>query len=178
MTSIFEISTWSDVASFLIWTLAVCAIAKAVFGSLPAAEIQYRLAMRDAPKRQRISRLNWEINNRAKWDEDVAKGSPHAAKVPLTDAELESRRRELERLTRNSLGRRAVMYLMGCFACQTFWTAVLIFGITADVVVPVDWLLTAAAYSGAAVLLANIHEATPSRPVAPSASAGCKGCGK
>ena len=62
MTSIYEITGWADVGSFLVWTLAVCAVAKALFGSLPAAEIHYRLALRDAPKCQRIQRLHWEIN--------------------------------------------------------------------------------------------------------------------
>ena len=62
MTSIYEITGWADVGSFLVWTLAVCAVAKALFGSLPTAEIHYRLALRDAPKRQRIGRLHWEIN--------------------------------------------------------------------------------------------------------------------
>jgi hypothetical protein len=56
--SIYDIKTWSDVAAFLIWTLAVCAIAIAVFGSLLAAEIRYRWALRDAPRRQRMNRLN------------------------------------------------------------------------------------------------------------------------
>ncbi|MCK4340142.1 MAG: hypothetical protein KAY37_00275 [Phycisphaerae bacterium] len=107
MTSIYEIAGWSDIGSFLIWTLAVCTLAKALFGSLPAAELQYRLSLRDIPRRQRINRLNWEINNRTKWNGDVARGSPHAAKQPLSDAELESRRRELQRLTRNSFRCRA-----------------------------------------------------------------------
>ncbi|HMQ16718.1 MAG TPA: hypothetical protein PKC49_12160 [Phycisphaerae bacterium] len=80
MTSIFEITDRSHVASFFVWTLAVCAIAKGLFGSLPAAELQYRFSLRDAPRRQRMNRLSWEINNRAVWDEDVARRSPHAAK--------------------------------------------------------------------------------------------------
>jgi hypothetical protein len=84
----FEITDWSHVASFFIWTLAVCAIAKAIFGSLLAAELHYRLSLRDTPRRQRMNRLNWEINNRAKWDEDAARRSPHAAKQPLSDEEL------------------------------------------------------------------------------------------
>ncbi len=90
MTSIFEITDWAHVASFFIWTLAVCALAKAIFGSFPAAELQYRLALRDKQRRRRMSRLSWEITNRTKWDEDVARGSPHAAAVPLTEPELDT----------------------------------------------------------------------------------------
>ena len=145
MTSIFEITDWSQVGSFLIWTLAVCAVAKALFGSLPAAELHYRLALRDAPKRQRIQRLNWEINNRARWNPDVARGSPHAARQPLTDAELESRRAELQRLTRNSFACRALQYFLNCFACQSFWTAVAIYALTRGVTDPAGWLFFAVA---------------------------------
>ncbi|MBW7904885.1 MAG: hypothetical protein LC135_09765 [Phycisphaerae bacterium] len=133
MTSIFEITDWAHVASFFVWTLAVCAIAKALFGSLPAAELQYRLSLRDAPRRQRMNRLNWEINNRAKWGEDVARRSPHAAKQPLTDADIESRRLELQQLARSSLTWRAFTYFMGCFACQASWTALAVFAFTRGV---------------------------------------------
>jgi len=153
MTSIFEITDWSHVASFFIWTLAVCAIAKALFGSLPAAELQYRLSLRDAPRRQRMNRLNWEINNRAKWDEDVARRSPHAAKQPLTDDEIDTRRRELQQLARTSFAWRAFTYFMGCFACQTFWTALAMYAVTRGVLNPTACVLSAAAYSGAAVLV-------------------------
>ena len=178
MTSIFEITDWAHVASFFIWTLAVCALAKAIFGSFPAAELQYRLSLRDQPKRQRLSRLNWELANRTKWDEDVARGSPHAVAVPLTEPELEVRRAELQRLSRSSLPWRALQYLLGCWACQTFWTAVLIYAVTADVTAPAAWFFSAAAYSGAAVLLSNLHRSLPleSRPSA-SRTRGCKDCG-
>ncbi len=179
MTSIFDITGWADVASFFIWTLAVCALAKAIFGSFPAAELQYRLSLRDQPKRQRLSRLNWELANRTKWDDDVARGSPHAAAVPLTDPELETRRAELQRLSRTSLPWRALQYLLGCWACQTFWTAVLIYAATAGVTAPGEWFFSAAAYSGTAVLLSTLHNISPSPQPEPVATrTGCKGCGK
>lgn len=179
MTSIFEVTCWADVASFCIWTLAVCALAKAIFGSMPAAELQYRLTLRDQPKRQRITRLNWEVANRTRWDEDVARGSPHAAAVALSEAEYKARRAELQRLTRGSLPRRALQYLLGCWACQTFWAAVLIYAVTARVAAPAAWFFSAAAYSGAAVLLSTLHSRNPSAHAEPtSARGGCKGCGK
>ncbi|MFO0836909.1 MAG: hypothetical protein U1D55_00160 [Phycisphaerae bacterium] len=175
MTSIFEITDWSHVASFFIWTLAVCAIAKALFGSLPAAELQYRLSLRDAPRRQRMNRLNWEINNRAKWDEDVARRSPHAAKQPLTDAEIETRRTELQSLARLSLAWRAFTYFMGCFACQTFWTAAAVYALTHGFSDPGACFLTAAAYAGAAAPLWNRVGGAPSLNTTPS-KPGCKNC--
>lgn len=153
MTSIFDITDWAHVASFFVWTLAVCALAKAIFGSFPAAELQYRLALRDNPRRQRLNRLNWEVANRTRWDGDVARGSQHAAPVPLTEPELDVRRTELQRLSRTSLPRRALQYLLGCWACQTFWTAVVVFAITRGVSDLAAWLFTAAACSGAAPLL-------------------------
>jgi hypothetical protein len=176
MTSIFEITDWAHVASFFVWTLAVCAIAKAIFGSLLAAELQYRLSLRDAPRRQRMNRLNWEINNRAKWDEDVARRSPHAAKQPLADGEVEARRTELQQLARSSLAWRAFTYFMGCFACQTFWTAVAVFAVTRGVSDFAAWLFTAAACSGAAVLLQNDVVRQPHTD-ALSVKADCKACG-
>ncbi len=180
MTSIFDITDWAHVASFFVWTLAVCALAKAIFGSFPAAELQYRLALRDNPRRQRINRLNWEVANRTKWDEDVARGSQHAAAVPLTESELDARRAELRRLSSTSLPWRVLHYLLGCWACQTFWTAVLIYAVTAGVTAPAAWLFSAAAYSGAAVLLAAIHGLSPTARAGDSAAShtGCKGCGK
>lgn len=176
MTSIFEITDWAHVASFFVWTLAVCAIAKGLFGSLPAAELQYRFSLRDAPRRQRMNRLNWEINNRAVWNEDVARHSPHAAKQPLADGEIESRRTELQQLARSSLVWRAFTYFMGCFACQAFWTALTVYALTRGVADPTACLLTAAAYSGAAVPLLNRVGGTPSPSVKPS-KPGCKNCG-
>jgi len=174
VTSIFEITDWGHVASFFVWTLAVCALAKAIFGSFPAAELQYRLALRDNPRRQR---LNWEVANRTKWDEDVARGSQHAAAVPLAEPELDARRTELQRLSRTSLPRRALQYLLGCWACQTFWTAVLIYAVTAGVTAPAAWLFSSAAYSGAAVTLATLN-GLPVRAADPSAGrTGCMGCG-
>jgi len=179
MTSIFEITDWAHVASFFVWTLAVCAIAKALFGSLPAAELQYRLSLRDAPRRQRMNRLNWEINNRVKWDEDVIRRSPHAAKQPLSDDEIESRRRELHQLARTSFAWRAFTYFMGCFACQTFWTAAAIFAITRERVNVAALAFSAAAYSGAAVAIKVLFGEvnTPDRTAAKTGCKNCKNCG-
>lgn len=175
MTSIFEITDWAHVASFFVWTLVVCAIAKAMFGSMPAAELQYRLSLRDAPRRQRMNRLNWEINNRAKWDEDVARRSAHAAKQPLTGPEIESRRTELQQLARSSFAWRAFTYFMGCFACQAFWTAIAVFAITRGPTDIAAWVFSAAAYSGAAVPLVAGFGATriPDRT---AAKPNCKNC--
>ena len=180
MTSIFEITSWADVASFFIWTLAVCALAKAIFGSFPAAELQYRLSLRDQPKRQRLSRLNWEVANRTKWDEDVARGSPHAAAVPLTEPELETRRTELQRLSRASLPWRALQYLLGCWACQTFWAAVAVFAFTRGVADVAAWFFSATAYSGAAVFVAVLNTVgVPAHRSPPHTSQpGCKSCGR
>lgn len=175
MTSIFEITDWAHVASFFVWTLAVCAIAKGVFGSLPAAELQYRLSLRDSPRRQRMNRLNWEINNRAVWNEDVARRSPHAAKQTLTDVEIDARRTELQQLARTSLAWRAFTYFMGCFACQTFWTALAVFGLTRGFSDAAGCFLTAAAYAGAAVPLLNRVGGAPSPSTTPSRP-GCKNC--
>lgn len=177
MTSIFEITDWSHLASFFVWTLAVCAIAKALFGSLPAAELQYRLSLRDVPRRQRMNRLGWEVNNRLKWDDDVARRSPHAARQPLTDAEIEAKRRELQQLARTSFAWRAFTYFMGCFACQTFWTGLALFVATRGMHRIDAAVLTAAASSGLAVWLSTIVPQVQS-PKRDTANRGtCPGCG-
>lgn len=178
MTSIFEITDWQHVASFFVWTLAVCAIAKALFGSMPAAELQYRLSLRDAPRRQRMNRINWEINNRAKWDEDVARRSPHVARQPLTDDEVEAKRHELQQLARSSFAWRAFTYFMGCFACQAFWVAIAVFAITRGVKEISPGLFSAAAYSGAAVLMTIAKGPLAAAMRETPAKAGCKTCGK
>jgi len=104
-----------------------------------------------------MNRLNWEINNRAKWDEDVARRSAHAAKQPLSDDQLESRRRELQQLARTSFAWRAFIYLMGCFACQAFWTAVAVYALAPGVAPEEAWFFSAAVYSGPGVMLALVH---------------------
>lgn len=178
MTSVFDIHGWNQVASFFVWTLAVCALTKAIFGSFAAAELQYRFTLRDNPRRQRLNRLNWEIANRAKWDDDIARGSQHAARVPLTEAELEARRAELRRLSSNSFGRRALLYFANCFACQAFWTSLGMYALTRGVEDVVACLLGAAAYSGAATMLLGVQVGRRSpEPGRSSASGGCRSCG-
>lgn len=179
MTSVFEIAGWNQVASFFVWTLAVCALAKAIFGSFPAAELQYRLALRDNPRRQRLNRLNWEVANRTKWDEDVARGSQHAAAVPLTEPDLEVRRAELQRLSRTSLPWRALQYLLGCWACQTFWAAIAVFALTRGVADVAAWFFSATAYSGAAVLIGLVRDRSTPAPFSERrGKATCASCGK
>lgn len=151
---------------------------KEPFALTPAAKFGPR-ALRDNPRRQRINRLNWEVANRTKWDEDVALGSQHAAAVPLTELELAVRRAELRRLSSTSLPWRALQYLLNCWACQTFWTPVLIYAVTAGVTAPAAWLFSAAAYSGAAVVLSALLNVSGSAPAGPGVSrTGCKNCGK
>lgn len=178
MTSIYEVTDLAHLASFFVWTLAVCALAKAIFGSFLAAELQHRLALHDAPKRQRLTRLNWELTNRVRYDPDVARGSQHAARIPLSDPELDARRAELQQLTGNSLGRRALLYFTNCYACQTFWVAAATFAVTRGVADVAGLLFTAAGCSGAAVVLTAALGTAP-LPLRDSPSkAGCKTCGK
>jgi len=178
MTSIFEITDWAHVASFFVWTLAVCALAKAIFGSFLAAEVQYRLALRDNPRRQRLNRLNWEVANRTKWDDDIARGSPHAVRVPLTESEMEARRAELRQVSGNSLSRRALLYFANCFACQAFWTSLGMYALTRGVEDVAACLLGAAAYSGAATMLLGVQaERRPAELGRSGAIGGCHSCG-
>jgi hypothetical protein len=125
-----------------------------------------------------MNRLNWEINNRARWDEDVARRSPHSARQPLSDDEVESKRHELQQLARTSFVWRAFTYFMGCFACQTFWIAAAVFCVTRGVGNPAAWLFTAAACSGATAPFGFVRSAggAPNPAYSPP-KPGCKDCG-
>lgn len=99
--------------------------------------------------------------------------------MPLSDDKIEVGRRNLQQLTRSSFAWRVSTYFMACFACQAFWTAAAIYALTGGVGDPAVWFLSAAAYSGAAVLPSVLYgsrqhhaaDATGRRP-------GCKSCGK
>jgi hypothetical protein len=67
---------------------------------------------------------------------------------------------------------------MGCFACQTFWTALAVHAITRGAADPTDCLLTAAAYSGAAVMVQSVPFARPQQAIKPSPKGSCGTCGK
>lgn len=180
MLSMFEIAGWDQLALFAVWTLAVCALAKALFGSFVVAELQYRASRRDQPRRARMQRLNWEITKRARWDDDVARRSQHAASVPLSDGEVAVRQRELDALGRRTLRWRAFQYLLHCWACQTFWTAVAVFAVTRGVHDLLGLILSAAAYSGAAVVLGALVSSGalgPAGQAPPDQPGGCKNCG-
>jgi hypothetical protein len=179
MVSVYEVADWNDVALFAVWTLAVCALAKAAFGSFPAAEMQWRLSQWDSPRRALLTRLNWEVAKGVHWSADIARGKPDAVDAPLTADELEARRRELLALTRRSVWWRAGQYLMHCWACQTFWTAVAVFAVTRGVADLGGLIFSAAAYSGAAVLLSmrGMPGPAPDDRVAGRAPAHCKNGG-
>jgi len=181
MLSVFEIAGWDQLAVFAAWTLAVCALAKALFGSFPVAELQFRASRRDAPRRARMQRLNWEITKRARWDDDVARRSQHAASIPLSEAEIATRQHELDALGRRTLPWRALQYLLHCWACQTFWTAIGVFALTRGVRDPLALVLSAAAYSGAAVVLSawvSSGALAPAGQAPPTGqTGGCKNCG-
>jgi len=57
-----------------------------------------------------------DVDNRTQWNDDVA--AHHAAAVPVIAPKLDARRAELQRLSRTSLPRRALQYLLGCSVCR------------------------------------------------------------
>ena len=68
---------------------------------------------------------------------------------------------------------------MGCFACQTFWTAVAIYAITRGITDPAAWSFSAAAHSGAAALLSVLCGTGRQETLDPATrTAGCENCGK
>jgi len=70
--------------------------------------------------------------------------------------------------------RRAIQYVLGLETYQTFRTAVLIYRVTA----PAAWLFSAAAYSGAAVLLSVLYGSSrPALTEPRGRRSACKNCG-
>lgn len=113
-----------------------------------------------------------------RWDEDVACRSPRAAKQPLADDVIDAKRRELQQLARSSFAWRAFTYFMGCFACQTFWAAVAVFAVTRGVDNLAGCIFTAAASSGAGVLLSLAGTTGQNRRTGGSSEVACKSRGE
>lgn len=154
MTSVFEITNLAGVLSFAAWTLVVCALAKFLFGSYPAAEILYRLAQRDRVRQHKAAEL--------------AASTTRSPLGKRSDVE-----RELEQLRVAPAWQRLLSYLLTCFSCQTFWAAVVVFALTRGTTDWRAWLFSAAAYSAAATLLVR---ASQGRAVVAQRS-GCGACG-
>jgi len=154
VTSIYEIVDLAAVLTFAAWTLVVCAIAKFLFGSYPAAELLYRLARRDRLRQQRVAQLS--------------------ATLPAHPGDgTADQQADLDRLHIAPAWQRALSYFFTCFACQTFWSAVVVFALTRDTSDWRTWFFSAAAYSAAATLLAK---ASHGRSVAQQRG-GCGSCG-
>lgn len=153
MTSIFEIAGWQGLASFLIWTLAVVGGAKALFGSFLMAEIRHRVNLSNIPKRKRIQELSWELRQGLRFDRDVIRKSPHANAVKLTEAEMKAKQKVFAELSAQSWPERLALYLFSCWACQSFWTAVILFVLTRGLSEPLGMIVTSLAYSAASVIL-------------------------
>jgi hypothetical protein len=148
---VYEVNSVGSAISFLIWTLVVVALTKAIFGSFLAAEIGWWLHHRGAKRHEQIRRRQWEVQHGVKYDPDVVRGSPHAARQALSMAEVARRRAELVALARGTLLMRMVGYLAGCIACQSFWVA-----LAMDWAAGVDTtnvVTDAFAYSGMAAIL-------------------------
>lgn len=184
MPSVYDMASAGAAVAFLAWTLAVVALAKAMFASFPAAELAWWLHQRGSHEREELSRLSWEVQHRAVYDPDVIDKSLHAQKQNLTTAELSRKRDELQERARGSRLRRAGRYFASCFACQAFWSAVALFVWARWPEVGLfDILASCAAYSASAVVLATLVGAYAKTGEANSGRAhteqqgGCPGCG-
>lgn len=153
MTSVYEIQNWAGVLSFSAWTLVVCAIAKFLFGSYPAAELLYRLARLDRQRQKRIAERK-SASQSAPGEDPSQQGTPGLLLAPAWQ--------------------RVLSYFLTCFACQSFWAAVVVYALTRS---PTDWrawLFSAAAYSAAATMLAKASQGR----VAVTQRSGCGSCGE
>jgi hypothetical protein len=180
MPSVYEVNSVGSAISFLIWTLVVVALTKAIFGSFLAAEIGWWLHRRTAKRHEQIRRLQWEVQHGTQHDPGATRGSPHAARQALTSAEAARKRAEIESLARGSVPSRAGQYFLTCSACQSFWSALLLLLVTRGL--HLDAIASALAYSGAAVLLTTLArlraEPAIDQTQGRKQSRGCPGCGR
>jgi len=154
MVSPFEIHTVADALAFVIWGFGVLALTKYIFGSFFAAEFRKWAFSMSPEKQQRLRRLQWELRENAHWDEDVVRGSPHSARRTLALAERARRQAEFERMTRQSLWRRAADFGVNCLTCQSFWVALVLFMACHDEAISVvNAVAGACCYGGLAITL-------------------------
>lgn len=181
MTSVFEVVDFGSFLSFWMWVLCTAGLAKAVFGSFFSAELNARWQTKDAPRRHKVEKLKWVVEHRMVW-------SPEAVRDPrrgqnIDEEGMRKAVEELTLLTKTSFWWRMLQYLLGCWACQTFWASVLVWLSTNWVrggFVPL--FFSCLAYSSGCVLLmfaftrgsARIETA---RTRGPRRSGGCKGPG-
>lgn len=127
-------------------------IITALVGSLPAAELQYRLSLRDAPRRQRLNRLTWRSTTAPSGPRTspAALRTQRGSRSPATRSRRSAERSSGSREHRSS---GAPSRSMGCFACQTFWAGVAGFAVARGIADLTGCFFTAAASSGAGVLL-------------------------
>mgnify|MGYP006883704433 CR=1 FL=1 len=173
MPLLTELNTIADVLIFLVWCCAVWALAQALFRSLPAAELRYRLQV-GGRHRPEIEQLRWELSKRRAWDAAAAAGDPLVRPRELNPEELAARRDRLAALSRASWPLRTLLYLLDCSYCQHGWSSLLLvlclanWGCFWSDVVP-----AALAYAGAVTL--GTARLMPSA-LPPQQRAG--GCGK
>ena len=114
--------TWADLAIVFAWTLCVLGTVKMVFGSFWGDEVRSLLARRWRPDVKAIERLQYEVRKGVAWTPEGV-NDPLVAKVPLAESVLRDRQQRLARMQTGTLPRRAVLYGLGCAACQSFWVA-------------------------------------------------------
>lgn len=116
-----------DIPIFLGWTLASAGLGRALLRSFPSLELKSWLLRRNRARLAALPRLvelSYELEKKRRWpgprlmeDKLSSRGDP------LTKEEWNSARLEYEGLARASLGLRAILWLLECWACQVFWGA-------------------------------------------------------
>ena len=152
MPSIYEVQ--ATPIAFLVWVLAVVALTKVLFGSFFIMELSRYVYNLGAATREKMSKLDWELVNNLKYDQDVVERSQMAAPQRLTTEERIAKVLELRKLTRGTTLYRMWSYFVGCFACQSLWSATILLTTLGGGWV---WSLvpSALAYSAAAILIST-----------------------
>lgn len=177
MPTIYEVQSVSTAIQFLVWMFAVIGLSKALFNSFPMTELNWWLHQLGARTREQINQLDWEVTHNKVYDKDVIAGSQQAAPRELTTAERTRKIIALRKMARGSIANRAHQFFIGCFACQSFWSACMLLLVTTEI----SWSLipSAFAYSAASVVVARIVRSASSskQPTQEERSGGCGGGG-
>ena len=173
MESLHSINDPGDLFRFLLWSLALYGVSKALFRSFMAAEARVSLRKKEGPHLALISKTRWELKNNSHFDEKLAGGDNLRTAIPLNEAQREGKAQLMDTLRRRTQPYRALNWFFDCAFCQVYWLALIIgafswhgFG---------DWIGSAFAHATLALFYTRLLSiGTPPKEVE---RGGCPSCG-
>lgn len=114
-----------DVCMFVVWCLAVWAVAQVLFRSFAAQELR---SFMWRPQRQlpEVGRIIWELNERVAWNPRIEAKDPLFKPTRLTADDIADRQNRLRKLKKDTVLVRMGTYLLRCVFCQNIWASLLL----------------------------------------------------